>query len=517
MPLKVHRRSLPFAVDLAAVVDAVDGDTEGDVSFLLESQQPGVVGVTSSTLMTAASVRVEGRGHAVVLYALDANGERLLVDVARALASHVVSRDAVQLDLAFAAPSVELDDEQRLLAAGPLDVLRTLRAMLGNVGLPLFLQVNFEAYAAFDNSVGLRGDPDVQKPSVDDGADFVAFVPRQVLRCDGATTTVTSTSAADVRRALQLLETRPVAPEMRLSVAASPSVDVDVDDAEFAARVRRVQEHIVAGDVFQTVVSRTFSTPCTSPLAAYLALRASNPGPHHFFLRTSTTTLLGASPETAVNVAPSAEGLQMSVFPIAGTRRRGQSREEDERLESDLRTDPKEQAEHQMLVDLARNDVARLAVPGTRTVARHMQVERFARVMHLVSVVRGVLRPEFDALHTIPAAMFAGTLIGAPKPRAAELVAEIEQRRRGPYGGGIGVVLPDGGLDLAIVIRAALVREGVAYVQAGAGVVHDSDPLAEAQETQHKAAAVIDACAAVEVTSPARSVTPSKANMRGAA
>jgi anthranilate synthase component 1 len=185
----------------------------------------------------------------------------------------------------------------------------------------------------------------------------------------------------------------------------------------------------------------------------------------------------------------------VEVKPIAGTRPRGATDDEDDRLEADLRLDGKELAEHMMLVDLARNDVARVSSPGSRRVAKLMTVERYARVMHLVSSVTGALRPGFDAVHALQACLNVGTLTGAPKLRATQLLRGAERTKRGPYGGAIGWLNGAGMLDTAVVIRSAVVRDGTAFVRAGAGVVHDSDPAAEADETRRKASAILSVLA----------------------
>jgi anthranilate synthase component 1 len=278
-----------------------------------------------------------------------------------------------------------------------------------------------------------------------------------------------------------------------------PPVQVDLDDAAYAGLVSDLQRHIVAGDVFQIVPSRTFTLACPDPFTAYRRLREANPSPYMFFVRGPESVLLGASPETAVKVtgAPRTVALR----PIAGTAARGRQadgaidHELDARLQAALLTDAKELAEHMMLVDLARNDVARVSRPGTRRVRKLLTVDRYQHVMHLVSEVEGELAEGHDALHAYAATLNMGTLVGAPKIRAAELLREREADKRGPYGGAVGYLTHDGEMDTAIVIRSALVQGEVAYVRAGAGVVLDSDPASEAVETTRKAAAVLEAIA----------------------
>ncbi|MGH8402594.1 MAG: anthranilate synthase component 1, partial [Gammaproteobacteria bacterium] len=290
------------------------------------------------------------------------------------------------------------------------------------------------------------------------------------------------------------------APTHRVGEIPLVEARATLSDADYAALVVRSQEHIAAGDVYQIVASRAWEAPCADPLAVYARLRSANPSPYMFYLAEDDSVLLGASPESALKVE--AASRHMEIRPIAGTRPRGRNPtggidvERDARLELELRLSEKEIAEHVMLVDLARNDIARVAVPGSRQVTELMQIERYSHVMHLVSRVAGELAPGLDALHAYRATLNMGTLTGAPKLRAAELLRRYEPARRGPYGGAVGYLAANGDLDTAIVIRSAFVRNGIARVQAGAGVVADSHPLAEADETRRKAGAVLAALGA---------------------
>ena len=273
----------------------------------------------------------------------------------------------------------------------------------------------------------------------------------------------------------------------------------DADDATFRADVEKLQRKIHAGDIYQVVPARSFALECPSALAAYRTLRDTNPSPYMFYVRGDGYELFGASPESNLRFTPEDRGVQL--YPIAGTRPRGLrpdgsiSHELDIRNELEMRTDHKEIAEHTMLVDLARNDLARVAVPRSRQVAELLQVDRYSRVMHLVSRVTAKLHSDFDALDAYRACMNMGTLTGAPKLRATELVRQTEGTRRGSYGGAVGYLRGDGAMDNCIVIRSAYVQDGTAVVQAGAGVVKDSVPQAEADETVHKAYAVLNAIA----------------------
>ncbi|HXF69937.1 MAG TPA: anthranilate synthase component I family protein [Thermoflexus sp.] len=266
-------------------------------------------------------------------------------------------------------------------------------------------------------------------------------------------------------------------------------------DAErFCAMVRAAKEYIAAGDAFQIVLARRWSRPiAVSPFAIYRTLRRLNPSPYLFFLHLpglgrdgEDLALIGASPEMLIRVE---EG-EATIRPIAGTRPRGRGPEEDRALEAELRADPKEQAEHVMLVDLGRNDLGRVCVYGTVRVDEFMVVERYSHVMHLVSTVRGRLRPECDAFDALAAAFPAGTVSGAPKVRAMEIIAELEGEVRGPYAGGVGYFDPRGNADWCITIRTVMVQGNTAIVQAGAGIVADSIPEREEEETRNKARAM---------------------------
>ncbi len=274
--------------------------------------------------------------------------------------------------------------------------------------------------------------------------------------------------------------------------------------AEHHVAVEAAKEQIRAGEAFQVVVSQRFEAECTAdPLDVYRVLRATNPSPYMYLLRLATAAgerfeIVGSSPEALVTVRDG----RVTTHPIAGTRWRGATEEEDELLEKDLRTDDKERAEHVMLVDLGRNDLGRVCEPGTVKVHNFFSVERYSHVMHLVSTVTGVLRRGCNAVDAVVACFPAGTLSGAPKPRAMEIIEELEPTRRGLYGGIVGYLDFAGNADTAIAIRTALVRDGVAYVQAGGGIVADSDPEAEDAETLNKARAVLSAVATAATLRP---------------
>ena len=284
-----------------------------------------------------------------------------------------------------------------------------------------------------------------------------------------------------------------------LETADVPPVESNLPPGAFADGVERIREHIRAGDAFQVVLAQRFELATeVDALDLYRVLRATNPSPYMYLLRfagrESPFDVIGSSPEALVTVT----GTSAVVHPPAGTRPRGATPEEDVRLAEGLLGDPKERAEHVMLVDLARNDLGRVCVPGTVEVPDFMRVEHYSHVMHLVSTVAGEVAPAHDALDVFDATFPAGTVSGAPKPRAMEIIESLEPTRRALYAGTVGYVDASGDMDMAIAIRTAVLHQGRAYVQAGAGIVADSDPAPEEAETRHKARAVLSAIATAE-------------------
>jgi anthranilate synthase component 1 len=273
-------------------------------------------------------------------------------------------------------------------------------------------------------------------------------------------------------------------------VSRMPEPVANVTRERYHAMVEQAKEYILAGDIFQVVPSQRFTLPFDlPPFALYRSLRRLNPSPFLFFLDFDGFALVGSSPEILVRVRDG----KVVVRPIAGTRRRGADRDEDAALAADLLSDPKELAEHLMLLDLGRNDVGRVAEIGSVRVTEKMIVEYYSHVMHIVSNVEGAIRPDRDALDALIAGFPAGTVSGAPKVRAMEIIDELEPERRGFYAGGVGYFGADGTMDTCIALRTALVKDGKVMVQAGGGVVADSDPEAEYQESCNKARALVRA------------------------
>ncbi len=470
-------------------------------TLLLESTDGDGKNDTQSLLLIQSALRVEARGSTVTLTALTANG-RAALDVWPREDVVAAEDTFLRLDMATSPPTG--DHLQRLRAPSTVDVLRRLTRgwrRTGAVSSPLHVAGIF-AYDLVEQREPLpaaRADPH-------DFPDFVFYLPELLIRVDHqhrCTQIITHRYGAGpdldpavIRATREAILSDLPEPGDLGSTGPTPAAAVDQDDEAFAHTVRALKEHIAAGDVFQIVPSRTFVADCPRPLAAYKALRRLNPSPYLFFVQGQDFCLFGSSPEACVRVRSG----QVEVHPIAGTRPRGRTDgaidpELDSRLEAELRLDDKELSEHMMLVDLARNDVARICRAGTRRVTRLLEVARYSHVMHLCSVVTGSLQPGLDGLHAYLASANMGTLVGAPKVEAATLLRRYEPDRRGPYGGGVGYYTDQDELETAIIIRAALVHGGQAYIRAGAGVVLHSDPAAEAAETRAKAGAVLRAIA----------------------
>ncbi|WP_158373572.1 anthranilate synthase component I [Cellulosimicrobium cellulans] len=344
--------------------------------------------------------------------------------------------------------------------------------------------------------------------AVTDHRDGSVWLVANAINFDGTDARVDEAHADAVARldAMQEALLRPAAPAAaHLVDAPAPELEFRSTAAEYEAAVARGQEAIVDGEVFQVVLSQRLDLDCpAAPLDVYRVLRTINPSPYMYYLQLQDAdgrdfAVVGSSPETLVKVT---EG-HVTTFPIAGSRPRGATPEEDRALHDELLADPKERAEHLMLVDLSRNDLVKVCEPATVEVVEFMAVRRFSHIMHICSTVVGRLRAGATALGAFTATFPAGTLSGAPKPRAIALIDEIEPARRGIYGGTVGYFDLAGDMDMAIAIRTALIRDGRASVQAGAGIVADSVPAAEYQESRDKAAAAVRA---VQVASRLRPV-----------
>lgn len=545
-PVKYHADGGALLAHLAqlGLVDTVQDGSRPTNTVLLESADIASKQHLTTIAVLAASTQITCTGDTVTLKALDTtDGPQALKTVAQELSSAVTRQSDSELVLHL--PSVAEDSAEehaRLRERSTMEPLRILTdQVVDHPHLPLVAgAVAFDYLGTYESL-----------PSVADGAntcpDYLFFNARIILVVDhpsgscqlvGASLDTAQLSAqmdaleAAINELPAQAEQTPSAPAEQaapaqqttsaasVQQAASPEAQATaatsaqqaaedtitayptMSDADFCELVAKMQQHIAIGDAYQVVPSRGFVIDCPQPLQTYRYLHDADPSPYMFYIATDDFELFGASPESSL--LHSAKTGQVAIRPIAGTRPRGFApdgsidHELDIRLELELRSDAKEVAEHVMLVDLARNDVARISAPGTRKVTQLLRVDRYSRVMHLVSEVTGQLASDLHPLDAFRASMTMGTLTGAPKLRAAELIRQYEGTRRGSYGGAVGYLRGDGELDTCIVIRSAFARGGKAIVQAGAGVVSDSVPQREADETAHKASNVLRAIAAAQ-------------------
>ena len=501
-----------YVADPLALYRKLKGQSKN--SLLLESAEIDSKTNLQSMMLIDAALKITCHGANVIIEAKSNNGDSLLPYLAQQLSQYVIETQEDVLKLTFVAPDPLIDENQRLLHHNAFEVLRcVINSIKSNTDerFSLFLGgvIAYDMIANFE-----------QLPQVEDGEnicpDFVFYLAETLLSLDHQNQTAHLTgnvfSGPDAMANCFEVGTRLESLKQLCDIDQQPKaqmsyptvskddlqqVKVDVSNEQFCETVSTMRQRIIEGDIFQVVPSRSFSIPCPDAIAAYDQLKHTNPSPYMFYLSDEDFDLFGASPESSLKYVAATN--QVEVYPIAGTRPRGFYEDGtinpdlDSRIELDLRSDEKEKAEHLMLVDLARNDVARISKPGSRKTSKLLCVDHYSHVMHLVSTVVGQLDEKLDALHAYQACMNMGTLTGAPKVRATELIRQTEGKRRGSYGGAVGYINGKGDMDTCIVIRSAFVKNGMAHVQAGAGVVFDSDPQAEADETKAKAHAVVHA------------------------
>ncbi len=495
--------------------------------LLLESGEPGGKHSEKSILIVQASLRIRINATYICFEAISENGKALLKQFDYS-AFNVISMDEFSLKLGCAEPSKAFTLDERLQDESIFSPLRSLMKQcvpFDEFSAKAFMFAGLLGYDLVDYFEQINDDLAFRKQPVTD--DLYLIIPEtrilvdhlhqtavleQLVVKDGEIKNLFNQAKDDLYQLEQtllrlkehekfqdyaVLDAQVKASLLQDKEQLVPVIVSDRSDEEYKAIVNRAKAFIKKGDVFQIVPSRTFSCECNDPLFAYYCLTQQNPSPYQFYFNSHSFTLFGASPESAVKY--NALNNNVEIYPIAGTIARGKNAQGeidldlDNRLECQLRLDEKEQAEHMMLVDLARNDIARIAISGTRHVAELLKVDRYSHIMHLVSRVLGKLKPQLDAFHAYQACLNMGTLTGAPKIRATELIRYLEGGKRGYYGGAIGYFDAQGSLDSAIIIRSAVVQNNLAKVTAGAGIVADSIPQKEADETLQKASAVLRA------------------------
>ena len=458
---------------------------------------------------------VRGKGRSFEIKALNKIGEKIL--------EHIKDRltfcSSLQIDDCSVRGILdkeknETSENERLRGITQMDVLRAIIFAFRPVSKPahlycgLFGMISYDFIDQFESLPPskdvLYNDYDYEMVFADnlffvDHKNNKTFFIANAFRID-------EDSAAEAERVKDILDRYMDAldsgvPEKRQFSTIKGSILSDTTEEEYKKNVEKLKSHILDGDIFQAVLSRTIIADINSEeLDIYSALKKKNPSPYMFYFRTPGSTLIGASPEKCIAVSDVNDNTGRKIVeirPIAGTKPRGFigkkiDNDLDSRYETELKTDAKELAEHTMLIDLARNDVARISVPGTRIVENPFSIEKYSHVLHLVSGVKGILKPELDMFHAYLAAMNMGTLTGAPKIKAMELIRDYEKTRRGFYGGAVGYFTPDGEMDSAIVIRTMKIADKKAYIRVGAGIVHDSIPEKEFIETEKKGKACVD-------------------------
>ncbi|MHC4431616.1 MAG: anthranilate synthase component 1 [Planctomycetota bacterium] len=476
---------------------------------LFESREH-LAGYTALSFGTSRpALYLTGTGADFSIRALSGTGRRM-IEYLSAKESHFAFCESVEFDAERISGKIEqstqlVDEQTRLKTTNQMDVLRAVafafklaskpfRVTCGLLGALSYDFIDqFERLPASEND--LLGNPDYELYFADniflmDHEQGQGYVIVNVIITDGDRETVIAEAQEcfDYYNNLARFDV-PRASEFSGSIRPAST---DTSQNDYEAMVKTAKRHILDGDIFQVVLSRTKTEPCPDePLDVYKRLRDLNPSPYMFYLNTPNTILMGSSPELNLRVSGT-ETRDVEIRPIAGTKPRGRvgetiDQDTDFRYEAELKLDRKELAEHIMLVDLARNDIARVAAPGTRVVTELLTAEKYASVQHLVSNVKGTLAPELDALSAYLATMNMGTLTGAPKIEAMKIIRRLEKTKRGYYGGAVMYLTVDGQFDSCITIRSLQVRDNTAYIRVGAGIVHDSVPKTEFEETEHKA------------------------------
>lgn len=520
------------SIDPVALLQSLSRQGNGNNRMLLESCEIESKQQLKSILLNKAALKIECQQQRVIITSLTHNGLNALNHLAQLFEvgiheSEVTTSETtgpketnkneqhqqILVDYCFKENDVlELDEESRLKRVTPIDCLRKIHGAFQSqnqhsFGIFLAGLFSFDFIASFEDL------PEV--PFGDnDCADFVFYLAEEVILFEHQTRQINIYSnvfagegsekhyfeqSRRIESISSLINEMPVSTSSISSATENfnTSVYSDLSDDAFKTTVTALKKEIVAGNVFQVVPSRTFSIECRDNYLSYQKLKITNPSPYMFYMQDENFTLFGASPESALKYQKSDNKVEL--YPIAGTRARGKfedgqiDHDKDKRLEVELKLDNKEISEHMMLVDLARNDIARISNNSSLQIPRLLEVDRYSQVMHLVSCVQGELRSDLDCFHAYQACMNMGTLTGAPKIKATELIRETEKKRRGSYGGAVGYINTAGDMDTCIVIRSAFCKNGTAHIQAGAGIVYDSKPQAEADETRSKANAVIQA------------------------
>ncbi|XBC39223.1 MAG: anthranilate synthase component 1 [Buchnera aphidicola (Nurudea shiraii)] len=476
-------------------------------TLLLESAEINKKRNLKSMMIIDSALRISALDYTVTLEALTKNGEILLLNFIPLLPKEIkISSFKNCLKITFPITSINIDEDKKLHILSVFDAIRLLIKSITHDKISK--SIFFGGLFSYDLVSNFENLPKLETTQT--CPDFCFYLSEVLLTFNHKKKTCfikANLFSSDVLEKKRLRD-RLLEVKKKLSQVFDPIKSISLKnmtlkcnktDKEYKDIIVKIQKSIFMGEVFQVVPSRRFYLPCFNSLAAYEVLKKNNPSPYMFFMQDSCFTLFGASPESSLKY--NVLSRKIEIYPIAGTRPRGRKKDGtldldlDSRIELEMRTNHKELSEHLMLVDLARNDLARICDSGTRYVASLTQVDRYSHVMHLVSKIIGKLKSNLDVFHAYQACMNMGTLSGAPKVRAMELISNVEKEKRGSYGGSIGYFTASGSLDMCIVIRSAYIENNVATIQVGAGIVLDSIPQSEVDESKNKAKAVLQAIA----------------------
>ncbi|ACV27059.1 anthranilate synthase component 1 [Kangiella koreensis] len=522
MQVNTLTKKLPLSLLPCEVFGLLTTNGRTSHTALLETAEPGTQKSKRSISMVSAAAVIEGLDGTVTIKSLNDNGKSFIRALAKsdgvpAGFTQDASSEVITYTLNEGNYGNGFYESQRLTQPTIADVLTLITEQIqcnqkaDNVSSCLIGAMSFDLVDQYEALPSLnKTTPDFKFYLADqlviqeDDSQSAKIIVKGFG--DNATNTVRLGVAIDSIESKLLSSSKTpslIATSMSHTFTPLQSSDfkIDVTDEQFAGKVEKIKQRIIEGDAFQVVLSRTFSTECDDAFKAYQVLRKSNPGPYMYYINFADSQLFGSSPESALKVF---DNSKVTLYPIAGTRKRAITEsgainfELDAKTEFELISDEKEGAEHMMLVDLARNDLAKVIKAGSRQVTQLKRIVKYSNVMHMVSEVIGELRDDINPMHAYRACANMGTLTGAPKIKAVEIIRELEQKPRGYYGGAVSIYNANQEFDSAIIIRSAEVADGVAKVSAGAGIVYDSKPELEANETFHKAKAVLNACQLAE-------------------
>jgi len=476
-------------------------------TLLLETAEINKKKDLESIMIIDSALRISSeKKNVVTLTALSQNGQKILENFRKNIFKEIkILEIGKNIQMIFSNIDKNLDEDKKIFKMSVFDAFRLIIKMFKNTQKRQ-KAIFFGGLFSYDLITYFESVPDIK--TTQKCPNFCFYLAETLLILDHQTKKCviqSSVFAQDIKEENRIEKrTQEIQKKLEKKISSIPTNQIknihltsNMSDEEYSSIIKKLKILIQKGEIFQVVPSRKFFLPCENPLSAYQTLKKNNPSPYMFFMQDNHFSLFGASPESSLKYNEKTRKIEL--YPIAGTRPRGIKKDGtfdwdlDSRIELEMRTNQKELAEHLMLVDLARNDLARICEPGSRYVSDLVKVDKYSHVMHLVSKVVGTLKKGLDALHAYMACMNMGTLTGAPKVRAMQLISEFERESRGSYGGAIGYFTDLGNLDTCITIRSAYVENNVATIQAGAGIVLNSIPEDEVKESFNKAKAVINA------------------------